>query len=130
MTMKEIELITTAINSDMSNYTDKFFKFPVRIHDGVSLSRALRESIMREEDNEEESPPLNTDWVQGWAKINIEEIKGWVDHFAMGRKTGNVAKEGFDQTVILTSSLGEFTCMWDRKRLEEEINKFKPSSES
>lgn len=106
-------------------YTERFFRFPVRIYDGFSVHKA----ILVEEKKLNESPenvdrPETPDWVMGYARIPSSEIRYWMDYYSEGRETGDVAKEGFDLTLVETRNLGKFECTWKRERFEEELNNF------
>ena len=106
-------------------YTDKWFKFPVRIYDGFSVHKAiLIEDKKLAENLEDIDKPEVPDWVMGYARIPISEITSWVDYYSEGRETSDVAKEGFDLTLVETKNLGKFECVWKRDRFEEELNKY------
>lgn len=106
-------------------YTDKWFKIPVRIYDGFSVHKAiLIEDKKFAENPEDIDKPEVPDWVRGWAMIPKEEITSWVDYYSEGRETSDVAKEGFDLTLVETKNLGKFECVWKREKFEEELNKY------
>jgi len=106
-------------------YTDKWFKFPIRVYDGFSVHKALLiEDKKMMEDPESIEKPETPDWVMGYAKVPVDQILGWVDYFSEGRETSDVAKEGFDLTLIETKSLGKFECLWLRAKFEEELDRF------
>lgn len=98
-------------------YTEEFFSFPMRIYDGVSLRKALKQE-------EDMMIPMDGEWVQGTVRLPIEEVKGWFDVFSKGRKADEVEEEGFDSVVVLTYSMGEYECMWTREKFEAEMDKF------
>jgi len=60
----------------------------------------------------------------GWARIPMSEIRSWMDYYTEGRLTGEVAKEGFDLTLVETKNLGKFECCWERKEFEQKLNEF------
>lgn len=99
------------------NYTEQKFTFPMKIYDGLSL----RQAIKREEATEVAE---EADWVQGVCRIPIEEIKAWFDVFSKGKTIDEVLQEGFDSTIIVTNTMGEFECTWPRKRFERELDEF------
>lgn len=106
-------------------YTDRYFKFPVKIYDGFSVQKAIMIEDKKFNDNPESiDKPELPDWVVGYARIPLKEIQCWIDYFSEGRETSEVAKEGFDLTMVETKSLGKFECMWKREKFEEELNKF------
>ncbi len=106
-------------------YTDKWFKFPVRIYDGFSVHKAILIEDKKLSDNPEEvERPEEVDWVQGFARIPLYEIASWIDYYSEGRETSDVANEGFDLTMVETKTLGKYECVWKRQKFEEELNKF------
>lgn len=100
-------------------YTDGMFEFPIRIYDGFSVRKARK----REEE-------LNMDvtedgeWVEGAAEIPLNQYEGCYDFFQSGRTMEDVADNGFDGTIILTKTMGEFICTWRREKFKARINKF------
>lgn len=98
-------------------YTEEFFSFPMKIYDGVSLKKALKQE-------EDMMIPLDGEWVEGVVRLPVEEIKGWFDVFSKGRKVEEVEREGFDSTIVLTYTMGEYECMWSRERFEAEADHF------
>lgn len=106
-------------------YTDKYFKFPIRVYDGFSVQKAmLIEDKKLMENPEAAEKPEVPDWVLGYAKVPVEQILCWVDYFSEGRETSDVAQKGFDLTLIETRNLGKFECVWVRTKFEDELNKF------
>lgn len=97
------------------NYIDKYyFTFPMKVYDGFSLRRAKQ----REEDTD---VPTDGEWAEGICRLPIDEIEGWFDVFSKGRTVEDVYENGFDYTIILTKTKGEFECTWPRKRFEKEF---------
>lgn len=107
-------------------YTEKFFKFPIRVYDGFSLSKAMvkEEKKFETQDVDTIEGPEQVDWALGWVKLPYKQIVSWMDYFSEGRSTGEVAETGFDMTMIYTRDLGNFESTWKRSKFEEEINKF------
>lgn len=106
-------------------YTDRWFKFPVRIYDGFSVQKAIMvEEKKFSEDPEAIDRPETPDWVTGFVRIPLNEVECWIDYYSEGRETSEVATEGFDLTMIETKNLGKFECVWKRQKFEEELNKF------
>lgn len=100
-------------------FTEKFFSFPIKIYDGFSLEKALKEEEVTDE-------PKDADWISGTFKLPASELASmaWHDGFSRNRNVEEVAKEGFDITVICSNSYGDMTCMWPRKKFEEKLNEF------
>lgn len=98
-------------------FTDGLFEFPVRIYDGFSVRKAIK-------DEETTDIPQNADWVLGYAEIPINEYEGCHDYFDRGRSVQEVATEGFDGTIIMTKHMGDFISVWDRKKFRDRINAF------
>ncbi len=102
-------------------FTDGMFKFPIKVYDTFSLLKNIKEE---QEKFEELDRPLADDWVEGWMTMPIGEIKGYVDAFSPEYKTGEVAKKGFDLTLVYTVSFGQLECTWTINRFEKELNSF------
>lgn len=98
-------------------YTEERFEFPMKIYDGFSLRKAMK----KEEDTD---VAMDGDWVEGRIKLPVEEIMGWFDTFSKGRSIDDVFKEGFDAIVVITYSMGEFECTWNKEKFEKELNTF------
>lgn len=105
-------------------YTDKWFKFPVRIYDGFSVTKAIMVEDKKFQDNPGDAEPEIPDWVEGYARIPLEQITSWIDFYSEGRETAEVAKEGFDLTMVETRTLGKFECTWKREKFEKELDNF------
>jgi hypothetical protein len=102
-------------------FTDTFFAFPIKIYDGFSLKKALE----REEKEDSETPePI--DWISGVGRLPAKEIRkiSWYDGFSREMTVEQAAKNGFDQTIIVSPNYGDFTCVWPRKKFEEKLNEF------
>lgn len=98
-------------------YTDGLFEFPIRVYDGLSLKKAIKQ----EEDME---IPRDGEWVEGTAEVPFNEIKGMIDYFSKGRPIEEVYNEGFDCCIIMTNSFGDFICNLPKKLLKERLNTF------
>ncbi len=106
-------------------YTERYFKIPVRIYDGFSVHKAIVIEEKKLSDNPENiDRPETPDWVMGYARIPVSEIRYWMDYYTEGRETGNVADEGFDLTLVETKNLGKFECCWERKEFEKRLDEF------
>lgn len=99
------------------NYTDDLFPLPIRVYDQFSIRKADK----REEDLDQ---PTSPDWVAGVVDIPLEEVVGFGDFFDSGRAAEDIADEGFDGTIVFTRSMGEFTCILQRKELKRRLNEF------
>lgn len=105
----------------MGKFTDDFFVFPIKIYDGYSLKRALKE----EEDNLSLGP-VPADWIVGHIRIPGRDLSKmvWHDGFSRDRTVEDVHKEGFDTTVVISDIYGEFVCTWNRKKFEAKLDEF------
>jgi hypothetical protein len=105
----------------MGRFTDDFFGFPIKVYDGFSVKKA-----MEAEDKETTEGPVPIDWVSGWARLPARDLGKmmWHDGFSRERSVEDVAKEGFDVTIVVSDFHGEFVCTWTRKKFEEKINEF------
>lgn len=102
-------------------FTEGLFKIPVKLYDRFSIVK----NILEEEKNLETlERPLPDDWVRGYKCIPASDIIGYGDWFSPDRKTGEVAEEGFDSTIVHTKSFGDLECTWKLERFEDELNKF------
>jgi hypothetical protein len=98
-------------------YTDGLFNSPIRIYDGFSIRKALR-------DEEHLELPQEVEWVLGYAEIPLQEIYAMHDFFQSGRSVKEVAEEGFEGTLVMTKGLGDFICTWKRDKFKEKLNAF------
>lgn len=98
-------------------YTDGMITFPIRVYDQGSIMKAAR---VEEDTNTAQA----ADWIEGYADIPLNEIKGVFDYFSKGRDVDDVEERGFDGCLIMTNSLGEFICTWKREKFKNELNNF------
>ena len=105
----------------MSKFTDDFFAFPIKVYDGFSLKKA-----MDEEDKVGTEAPVPIDWVAGWVRIPVKDLPKmmWHEGFSRERSVKDVAEEGFDLTIVITDSYGEFVSTWPRKKFEAKLDDF------
>jgi len=105
----------------MGKFTDDFFSFPIKVYDGFSLKKAMERE---ERDNTDEPVPI--DWVVGWVKIPGRDLGKlmWHDGFSRERRVEDVAKEGFDTTIVVSDIYGDFVCTWPRKKFEQKLDEF------
>lgn len=105
----------------MAKFTDRYFSFPIKVYDGFSLKKT-----MEQEENSDE--PLDADWVAGTIRIHGKEFEEgnvfWHEGFSKTMTVAEVAKSGFDTTVIYAENCGEFTCTWRKGKFESELNDF------
>lgn len=102
-------------------FTDGLFKLPVKLYDGFSVYKNIKKEELELESLDR---PLPDDWVEGYMHIPATDILGYSDCFSPDRGTEEVAKSGFDLTLVYTKTFGNLECTWTRKRFEEELNKF------
>lgn len=105
----------------MIKFTDDFFRFPIKVYHSFSLKKA-----MEEEDKEDSVKPIPIDWIIGYAKIPVKDMirTMWYDGFSRERTVEDVAKDGFDLTIVINEIWGEYTCSWPRKKFEEKLDEF------
>lgn len=98
-------------------YSERFFKFPIRIYD-----RFLAQKAQKEEENMD--IPLEGEWRIGIASIPHKEIVMWSDFFDSEQGPDGVDKNGFLFTIVETYSVGPFISTWDRKTFTKELDEF------
>jgi hypothetical protein len=105
----------------MTKFTDDFFTFPIKIYDGFSLKKALKE-----EDEEGVDGPVPIDWIVGYVRLPAKDLPRmmWHDAFSRDRTVSDVAENGFDATAVVSHEYGEFMCTWPRKKFEDKLNEF------
>lgn len=103
----------------MSKFTDDFFSFPIKIYDGFSLKKAMKE----EEDTD---GPVPIDWIVGQVRLPAKDLHRmmWHDGFSRDRTVSDVAENGFDMTSVVHDDYGEFMCTWPRKKFEQKLDEF------
>jgi hypothetical protein len=121
--------VVNNVNKNKMKFSEGLFKFPIKVYDTLSVTKAiLREDLkFKELSTEEEIDNFEEDeldWVRGYARIPINEIKGWTDVFAEGKNVKEVAEEGFEETMVITKTMGNFECLWKMERFEVEIDRF------
>lgn len=107
---------------------NEYFNFPIRVYDRVSVTGLERDHKAFYEGTsllEEEIEKLRVEpsWVKGHARIPVDEIKGIVDGLSLDQDVKEVAQNGFKFTVVMTRSLGDFMCTWNKTRFELELDK-------
>lgn len=105
----------------MGKFTEEYFVFPIKIYDGYSLKRA-----MKQEEESENEGPVPVDWVLGHVRIPGRDMYKaiWHDGFSRERTVSEVADKGFDLTVVLSDVYGDFVCTWPRKKFEAKLDEF------
>lgn len=105
----------------MGKFTEEYFVFPIKIYDGYSLKRA-----MKQEEESENEGPVPVDWVVGHVRIPGRDMYKaiWHDGFSRERTVSEVADKGFDLTVVLSDVYGDFVCTWPRKKFEAKLDEF------
>ena len=105
----------------MNKFTDDFFTFPIKVYDGFSLKKA-----MEEEEKVATDAPVPIDWVAGWIRVPVRDLPKmmWHDGFSRERNVKDVAEEGFDLTIVVTDTYGEFVSTWPRKKFEAKLDEF------
>ncbi len=110
-------------------FSEGLFEFPVRVYDSFSVTKSILKENQRIQDSKDGDDiddilPEEADWVLGHAKIPIEEIKAWTDVFKEGSSVKEIAEKGFQETLIITKTLGNFECMWSMRKFEKEADEF------
>lgn len=98
-------------------YSERFFKFPIRIYDRFSMEKA-------EEEEKSFSGPVEGDWTQGTVKIPHTEIVGWGDYYDSIQGVEGVDKDGFSSCIIMTETMGAYVCTIPKKKFEELLDNY------
>ena len=98
-------------------YTDKFFTIPIRIYNGRSIIEAIQEEI-------ETNIPTPSEYVVGARRLQVKDITAWADGYGEEDKLEDIREHGFTCTIVETGEEDSFLCHWNRKKFEEELNKF------
>lgn len=109
-------------------FSEGLFKFPIKVYDAFSVAKAMVKEDKRFDsaltDEIDDIQPEPTDWVVGYIRIPVQEVKAWTDIFSESRSVKEVAENGFEETMVITKTMGNYCCLWPRKKFEEEIDKF------
>ena len=95
------------------------FKFPIKLYHAYYLNKVEEE----EKENNLDSP-LEASWVQGWARVPVDDITGWYETCSRGRTMDEIESAGCDLTLVVTEKQGEYMCMWPRRKFEQEYDSF------
>ena len=109
-------------------FSERFFKFPIKIYDGVSIRRVMKQELDLDNPDDVQSP----DWVQGYAKLPYWSLDKLYYHegFSTGRTPEEVAKDGFDLTSVYHAEFGDFECLWPLEKFEKRLDEFAERYES
>jgi len=102
-------------------YTERFFKFPIRLYDGIELRKAMENEEKLFDIDPDSVVVEETPWVQGTAAIYAEDIYSYNETFSRGTEIEEVVKSGGDLTHI-ESKTGDYICMWPIKKFEQKLN--------
>lgn len=109
-------------------FSEGLFKFPIKVYDAFSVAKAIAKEDKKFDaaiaDEIDDIEPEETDWVLGYIRIPLQEIKAWTDIFSDGKSVKQIADTGFEETMVITKTLGNHCCLWPRKKFEEEVDKF------
>lgn len=97
-------------------YTDKFFKFPVKLY----LTKDLEQRDLLGKSDDEDEP----EYVLGWESVDISDICGYGTIFSKGRTISEVKEDGFDSTVVYLKYGKEVGCSWSPEKFESRLNLF------
>jgi len=100
--------------------TEMMFKFPIVAYDGIEMVKRERREV------ESEFLPIEgvMPYVIGYAAIPFEEIRGWTDAWRKGIPIEDIndkiksGRKGFDSTIVMTETLGDFHCSWIMDKFE------------
>lgn len=101
--------------------SEKLFRFPIVAYDGVELQKRMDRELNAEAVLNEGVQP----YVIGYARIPLGEIRGWHDGWRKGVSIQSIkddikaGKKGFDSTMVLTESLGDYHCSWNMEKFEK-----------
>lgn len=99
------------------NYTDRFFKFPIRIYDRFSVQNSERRE-------DQEGVPHEGEYVIGLKKLYPHEIIDWQDYYDSEYGVEGVTNEGFKDTLVFTRTCGIYVCPLKMEKFEELLNSF------
>lgn len=111
-------------------YTNKYFKFPIIMYDGISIENILESEEKQMEAHGAITDNLVPEFCVGWARVPYKEFENqdvmWLDTYKKGDTIEDVKKDkrGFQETLIVTKHWGEFVCAWTMKEFEEKLNAF------
>jgi hypothetical protein len=99
-------------------FTDAFFKFPVKVYDSKKLQQAYLQAKEEGQEMLTEEPP----YTNGWARQLFSNILGWEEfggeQFSLKNREGNL-----DKTIVSLHTGEDVMCTWNRDKFEQEINK-------
>ncbi len=99
------------------------FKFPIVAYDGVELQKRTEKELSGDAHEGGVQP-----YVIGYARLPISEIKGWHDGWRKGVSIQSIkediaaGKKGFDSTMVLTDTLGDYHCSWSMEKFEKNFD--------
>ena len=96
-------------------YSDRFFKFPVRVTDIY-----LAESLEKKAELSGEKPSIPT--VDGYIKLPYSDIEGYQEMYPPETDFEDVINKGFQCTLVFTKKHGDILCSWDLKKFEEKLD--------
>lgn len=94
-------------------YTDRFFKFPVRVTDAY-----VAESL--EKSNEKISLPT----IDSYIKLPYSEIEGWQEMYPPETEFDEVSTKGFECTLVFTKKHRDILCSWNVKKFESKLDAY------
>lgn len=110
-------------------YTDRFFRFPVRLYltkdlekgrdDINELEERLGMTFPKDEEAEEEIEPES---IIGWEKVFLEDVCGFGTLFSRGKAIVDVKEQGFDCTLVYLKFGKEVGCAWAPELFEQRLN--------
>lgn len=102
-------------------YTEAFFRFPIKVYDMKSIRDMEKMEDMKESlgmNGEQDEPVWRSCQCRLPASAFTEGRVYWHEAFNSGEE------EKRDITIVYHKKFGSFTCLWNIKHFEEELDKF------
>lgn len=100
-------------------YTDRFFKFPVRMYDVESM---IKVAMKEEETGDIDNTPVN--FAVGNKAILLKDLKSYGESYANEHTLEDALEHGFPLTTIYTYQGDEYQCPLNLKEFEKLVDKF------
>lgn len=98
-------------------YTERFFRFPVRIYDRYSSQKA-------EEQEKDLDTPMEGEWVEGYQNMPHTDISDWCDYFDSTQGVEDVKENGFMYTLVFSRKAGAYVCTLPSKEFARRLDAF------
>lgn len=104
-------------------YTERFFKFPIRIYDGHSMYKAEKEEEKQELAGQL-IDPVHVDFAVGYKTLKHNSIRGWMESYTTEQGLDYVMEQGFPCTLVTTKEDETYLCNWTMAEFEEALDNF------